>query len=515
MKDNKKLMIILAGLCLLLVAGLVWMLATHHVVGWRLYPKDAAALDLREENLSIANYDALRQKMPEIPIRWKVPFQGSDVADDTTELTVTDLTEADLNALDHLPQLETVHAEGCTNYAALWALRQRRPEVQVHYSVNVDGQVLPEDTAALTLSGITMEELSLLCYLPELKSVTVTGGDRTENLLPLQDHCREWDIGFFLRLGGEDVPWDAEELEVSGVTEGELNLLAFLPNLERVDLEEPKASAESILALKERYPKVQTTWAVDFGGVRVASTDDMEEIDLSGAQLESLEQLKAGMTYFPEAEVVFLGDCAFENEDLAQLRNEMRPEYKVVWIVDFNGKLPSRTDIKDFSPGRDGVYRFNNDDAYNLRYCEEIVCMDIGHMTVRDVDFLAFMPDIEYLILAHTEVQYIDAISNCKKLKFLELDWSCIRDVSPLVGCTGLEDLNIGKTWVDATPIFEMTWLKNLYMIHGNKAQAWQASQAMPDTRVVASGPVTVGSGWRRLPNYYAMRDYLGVPYMN
>ena len=515
MKDNKKLMTVLVALCALLMICAVWMLATHHVVGWRLYPKDAAALDLRGQNLSIANYEKLRKKMPQTLIRWNVPFQGGTVADDTKELTVTTLTEGDLDALDHLPELETVHAESCTDYEMLWWLRQRRPEVQLHYCVNIDGQAFAEDTAALELGGITMEELSLLCYLPDVKSVTVTGGDRTENLLPLQDHCREWDIGFFLRMGGQDIPWDIGELEVACVTEEELNFLAYLPDLERLHLENPEAPAESILALKERYPHLQLTWSVDFGAVTVRSTDDMTEIDLSGAGLDSLEQVKAGMAYFPDAEVVFLGDCDFENEDLARLRNEMRPEYKVVWMVDFNGKLPSRTDIKDFSPGRDGVYRFNNDDAYNLRYCEEIVCMDIGHMTVRDVDFLAFMPDIEYLILAHTEVQYIDAISNCKKLKFLELDWSCIRDVSPLVGCTGLEDLNIGETWVDATPIFEMTWLKNLYMIHGNKAQAWQASQAMPDTRVVASGPVTVGSGWRRLPNYYAMRDYLGVPYMN
>ena len=32
---------------------------------------------------------------------------------------------------------------------------------------------------------------------------------------------------------------------------------------------------------------------------------------------------------------------------------------------------------------------------------------------------------------------------------------------------------------------------------------------------VEATGTATVGGGWRRLPNYYAMRDCLHVPYMN
>ena len=52
-------------------------------------------------------------------------------------------------------------------------------------------------------------------------------------------------------------------------------------------------------------------------------------------------------------------------------------------------------------------------------------------------------------------------------------------------------------------------------MIFCSGCAAWQASQALPDTHVVASGDATVGGGWRRLPNYYDMRDCLGMYYMN
>ena len=78
-----------------------------------------------------------------------------------------------------------------------------------------------------------------------------------------------------------------------------------------------------------------------------------------------------------------------------------------------------------------------------------------------------------------------------------------------------IEDLNIGNTFCDITPILEMTWLKNLYMIFGNGGSAYKASQALPDTHVVASGTATVGGGWRRLQNYYDMRDMLGMYYMD
>ena len=117
-------------------------------------------------------------------------------------------------------------------------------------------------------------------------------------------------------------------------------------------------------------------------------------------------------------------------------------------------------------------------------------------MTLTDISFVEYMPKLKYLILAWTEVQYIEPIRTCKNLVFLELDNSCIRDYSPLVDCTALEDLNIGKTFCDITPILEMTWLKNLYMIFGSGASAYKASQALPDTRVIATGNATGGRRW-------------------
>jgi hypothetical protein len=166
-------------------------------------------------------------------------------------------------------------------------------------------------------------------------------------------------------------------------------------------------------------------------------------------------------------------------------------------------------------PNHFGVGQLPDNYAYNLRYYEEMVCLDVGHMTLTDISFVEYMPNLKYLILAWTEVQYIEPIRTCKNLVFLELDNSCIRDLSPLVDCTALEDLNLGNTFCDVTPILGMTWLKNVYFIYGSPSSAYKFSQAVPDARVVASGDATVGGGWRRLPNYYAMRDCLNAPYMN
>ena len=198
-----------------------------------------------------------------------------------------------------------------------------------------------------------------------------------------------------------------------------------------------------------------------------------------------------------------------------QYRDRVRDKYKVVWTVRLGPSIALRTDKDNFMPNHFGVGQFFDDYTVNLKYCEDMVCLDLGHMTMHTIDFVTYMPKLKYLILAWTEVQYIEPIRTCKNLIWLELDNSCIRDYSPLVDCTALEDLNIGKTFCDITPILQMTWLKNLYMIFGNSGDAWKASQALPNTHVVASGDATVGGGWRRLPNYYAMRDALHMYYMN
>ena len=298
---------------------------------------------------------------------------------------------------------------------------------------------------------------------------------------------------------------------------------------------DPAADPAALASLSEQYPNVDISWEVRIGDNVFQSTDT--EVDLSQTVVTDLAEVEAKMEYLPNVEKVIFGLCGkfgegldnpdwgnskakvvacdIANEDMAAYRDRVRDKYKVVWTVRLGPSIALRTDKDNFMPNHFGVGRLFNDYAYNLRYCEDMVCLDVGHMTLTDISFVEFMPKLKYLILAWTEVQYIEPIRSCKNLIWLELDNSCIRDYSPLVDCTALEDLNIGKTFCDITPITQMTWLKNLYMIFGDAGDAWKCTQALPDTHVVASGDATVGGGWRRLPNYYDMRDCLGMYYMN
>ena len=109
----------------------------------------------------------------------------------------------------------------------------------------------------------------------------------------------------------------------------------------------------------------------------------------------------------------------------------------------------------------------------------------------------------------------IEPISTCKELIYLEFFWTWINDFTPLLGCTALEDVNLARTNGDPKVLKEMTWLKNLW-IDGNEltaAEKVELQAALPNTYIKFCDAEMTRNGWRDLPNYFAMRDLLGMPY--
>ena len=209
------------------------------------------------------------------------------------------------------------------------------------------------------------------------------------------------------------------------------------------------------------------------------------------------------------------------HEDMAAFREEMRSSYKVVWTVVFTEKFKARTDAVCFMPSSQNEGRFNEDHVYAMRYFEDLVCIDVGHMKIKTVDFVTYMPHLKYLILADTSVEDITPLQSCKELVYLELDHCVVRDYTPLLGCTALEDLNLNDyQWkVSIEPIKQMTWLKNLWVPTRSYTEKMELIEALPNTRVEIADPATAfvsptqrcpdGTGWRNLKNYYDMRDML------
>ena len=534
-RSSRKPIIVLLVLVILsasLLAGLVWFSITHFFVGGKAYPKNAAMLDLRNRILTVAEYNQIRRELPECTIRWNIPFQNSAYPDDTTSLSVKSLSDADVKALVFFEKLETVHAEGCRDYAQLMELKQRYSQVELTYAVELEGTEYPQDAAAVTLSELTDETLEQLAYLPELVYVDASGCRDHTRLGLLGEAYPDLQVSYQVELLGQtfteaDVLATFADPDMDRLMEG----LAWLPGVEQVHLVEPAASVEELSALMEAYPRVTFTWdktvlgrtfnsaatEYDLTGLPLAGDvkTGWKDTPMSAMDTEQLVRMvKNAMAFFPNAEKVILPAYCLDNETVSAFREEMRDQYKVVWTV-YLTKKPVRTDVTVIHSSALKV-SFIDEQSQDMKYCEDAVVVDVGHSYMKNIEWVRYMPNLKYLILADNWLRDITPLSDCKSLIYLELfDNKYLSDYTPLQGCTALQDLNISETYADIEPLKKLTWLNNLWanICEITTKEHNELQEALPNTTVMTRGGVHNGGGWRNLQNYFDMRDIMGLPY--
>lgn len=520
MKQNRLITVLVIILILLvLIAGGVlgygWYRNNHVFVEKEAYPKDATYLNLRDTGISVAHYEQLRSLLPNCEIDWDLPFQGKYYPNDTRSLAISQISEEELPLLAYLTKLEVIDANGCKDYPMLAKLREVYPNVQVLFRVTVDGKEYTQDTTEVTLTHLTDGEVDMLGNLPQLKAVHAEGCTDYDQLMRLQELHPDCAVTYTVTILGEEHPESTQSLSYSNLDDvSELTAqLGYLPALKSVHIEEPTVDAQSLRALVETYPDVDITWSKTVQGVTCSSEDT--QIDFSGAAFESLDQVETAMTYFPHAEKVLLGKTDLENEAIAQFREKMRPEYKVVWNVKVCGAWIS-TDDTYFMPVKYNI-KVSDSQLGNLVYCEDMLCVDLGHKIVKDLSWLSGMPHLKYLIVAHNTLRDLTPIGQLKELVYLEVWDTWATDYTPLHGCTALEDLNVSRPYlnVDLKQFGEMPWLKNLWLNENGATKEEKAylAEHLPDTNICYDGYSPTAGGWRELQNYYDMRDLLEMPY--
>ncbi len=434
-----------------------WYQSAHVFVGDMAYAKDVELLDLRGTGTSMEDYETLRQQLPDCEIRYDLPFQNGFYPDDTKELKLSSLTDAEVELLDYLPLLEKVDAAGCTDYEQLMQLQKRHPGCEMLYTVNIGGKHYAQDAREMAF----------------------------DKWQPTPDKLRE--------------------------------VLPYLPQMEHISFNQPQMPAQDLLSLQSDFPDIQFTWQKDAFGTTYGS--DVTEIELEEMYFTSLDEVEAAMAYYPNLEklaLLFCGydkDNLFDDETMAAFREKMRPQYKVVWAMNIY-KMVIRTDDLYFMPNKYGL-EVSNYQLPRLRYCEDMLCVDLGHHQIVDLSFVEGMPHLKYFICIDSNLLYIEPLGTCKELIYCELFWTPISDFTPLLGCTALEDLNVARTKGDPMVFKDMPWLKNLY-VNGfamNPREREELNAALPNTYIKYCDYELTANGWRDLPNYFAMRDLLGMPY--
>lgn len=476
---------------------------------------DLRQLDARNTDMTPRQYEWFRRELPECKVLWDIPIQGKRYSQDTSELYVESLTEEEMAALRYFPSLELVDVGAWEDYARIQVLQEEYPECTIRYRVQVGGEWWDSDAVSLVLRDADPKELAeKLVWFEKLESILLTGTVPEQNVLKkLQRQYPH--IFFFWKMEtmGMTLETDMESLDLP---DGSLNsveelesLLPYFPKLKTVHLSSLGLSAEKLAALAKRYPEIHFIFELRFGD-HILSTD-AEEIDISNTMLEDPAAVEEILPCFHNLKKVVMCECGISSEEMDAL-NRRYADIRFVWSVNLGG-MPYRTDAVHFTPNRWGL-SCDNENIYELRYCTDMVCVDIGHqIKVTNCEWVKFMPELKYLVLAETGISDLTPLENHENLVFLEIFLSKVKDYSPLTTCKALEDLNLCYTQGDPEPIGEMTWLKRLWW-----SGCWLArkklADKLPDTYTEYLSLSSTGRGWREGQHYYDMRDFIGMEYM-
>lgn len=485
-------------------------------------------LDLRGTSLSGEDYEALKSLLPGCRIVYDVPFQGSSYSMDVTSLTVSALSPAEETLLESLPELKTVTLDASQpetqTLRMLAKLSVNRPDMAVSYQYPIGGQYLSSAQAWAALENVTAGELEdALTCLPHLRELALSGTlPEAGALQALEGEFPEVAFSWVWNAFGQSLSSGTESLDLSGqsLTPAELeNTVGYLPHLKKLDLTDTGLSAQELAAFVQTHPEISCRYYLEFYGKTYPN--DLTELDLSGQRIDDLPALEEALVCFPNLTKLILSDCGQSSEALDALDSRL-PNIRVVWTVRLGG-LRVRTDETTFMPVKYHKEVTDND-LVELKYCRDMVCIDVGHMKITNCDWAANMPNLQYLVIADTYVSDISPLADHKNLVFLEVFLTRVTDLSPLESCTGLDDLNLCYVNADATPISRMTWLKRLWWTQNAQAvnklpEECRAEnilpQALPDTQLNFHTGDSVGDGWRKGAHYYEMRDLLGMFYID
>lgn len=411
--------------------------------------------------------------------------------------------EEDFALLEECVNLEYLDLRGSTCYDAIVKYVQSHPQVEVVYTVPVGDMVLSNTDTGAIIPGnacTTEDLLARLKYLPDLKSLSLPKTSLTaEDLTLLQEAYPNLNITYTTELMGQEYAPSVTELNLSNLNADGLQqateTLALLPNLTDVTLSQGLSKSD-VKILVEQFPQIRFHYLFDFFGKSVSTTD--ERIELEGVQIGDAgeSEIRAALDILPQCTYFKLENCGISNEVMASIRDDY-PDTKVVWRVSFGGQYSLMTDEITLRT----VYGVENSHNDVLKYCTSLKYIDMGHNTsLTDISFVEYMPDLEIVILSGSTMTDLNAFANHKKLEWLELA-NCfeLRDISALESCDNLRFLNICFSKVeDLSPIENLPLERFLYLdpkIDKETRKAFEENH--PDCWVRFTGQNPYSLGWR------------------
>ena len=241
------------------------------------------------------------------------------------------------------------------------------------------------------------------------------------------------------------------------------------------------------------------------------------EIDLGKVTVSESEykDFKDFLSQFTQLKRVDMFSTKISPKRVTELAEQF-PQIEFGWTMNIKGHLVRTDDVSFSTAHSDSSARHSEADFSLLKYCKNLLALDIGHNAVKDLSFLYDLPQLKILIIVDNQFQDLTPVASLHDLEYLEIFYNDVRDISCLTDLTQLKDLNIGWNRIgDISPLESMIWLDRLwipqYNSHNpmNKPDASAVEKlrmALPDTQIDSTAKSSIGNGWRKHPRYDIMR---------
>jgi len=334
--------------------------------------------------------------------------------------------------------------------------------------------------------------------------------------------------GFSLADGGILLYGDVEAfpedslLDLSGKRISDAkDLLEKLPELsgvKEVRLGSPGLTFSQLKQLREAFPGIAFHWTMEQFGLELSSTDTAIDLGKRLVTRDSFDDFVTVLDCMPELTKVDMystGTNQKKNGVDIDFLAERYPRIRFGWTLRI-GDHVVRTDAAAFSTHHSPKKQpYHKSGAFEpLKYCKDMLALDIGHNEVTDISFLEEMPQLKVLIIAINKIADITPLAKLTELEYLELFKNNVTDITPLANLTKLKDLNISFNLIeDYSPIYGLKGLERLWLYNSgatNKRKPLQPelkeafAAALPDCTINDTSYPT-SDGWRQHPRYTAV----------
>lgn len=328
-------------------------------------------------------------------------------------------------------------------------------------------------------------------------------------------------------LKGAEIPEGASEATLTfrslNAKEAEelAEILAANPSLRECDLSGTAIPLAAAQTLMTRCPEIRFHLTIDLrGGIRVDNR--LTRLDMDATRSENktqlsrrlkMEDLRVLLDCMPDLTEVCMADALHPLAEMESLIADY-PRISFTWSVRVNG-MGFRAGATAYSTlkGRQEPRYTAEDLEPVIRYCPDLLALDVGHNNVSDLSFLKAWPKLRRLIVidSKTPVTDISPLAELEDLEYVELFMQNITDISPLAGKTRLLDLNLCHNDItDLTPLYSCVNLQRLWISANPRLTQEEIDrfhEAVPLCQIERLDWQSTGSGWRTHPRYRIMYD--------